>query len=153
MKKKRIITLIALSLLTVGCSKNNLMCENGELVDGVCKNVEIVEEKDLPKTDAEEIMASIKAATQEKAAKGFELPPIEEKAPVSEPEFEFPKIESPVFDNNQAQVIPTKVETTIQEEIQKVLIAEPSPTKFCDNCGIMLTEYTSICPSCGEPID
>ena len=117
------------------------------------ETVEIVEEKELPKTDAEEIMASIKAATQEKAAKGFELPPIEEKAPVSEPEFEFPKIESPVFDNNQEQVTPTKVETTIQEEIQKVLIAEPSPTKFCDNCGIMLTEYTSICPSCGEPID
>ena len=43
MKKKRIITLIALSLLTVGCSKNEFMCETGELVDDVCKNVTIKE--------------------------------------------------------------------------------------------------------------
>ena len=99
-------------------------------------------------------MASIKAAAQEKAAKEYETPETDKNEHAIETGFEFPKIDKPVFDNNtQMQITPTKVETTIQEEIQKVLIAEPSPTKFCDNCGIMLTEYTSICPSCGEPID
>ena len=44
--------------------------------------------------------------------------------------------------------VPTKVEV---EEVN--FIAEPTNTKFCDNCGIMLTDESSICPSCGEPID
>ena len=34
-----------------------------------------------------------------------------------------------------------------------VYISDPTPTKFCNNCGIMLTDDSSICPSCGEPID
>lgn len=32
-------------------------------------------------------------------------------------------------------------------------ISDPTPTRFCNNCGIMLTDDSSICPSCGEPID
>lgn len=43
-----------------------------------------------------------------------------------------------------------------QEELLKkaaTYIEDPTPTKFCDNCGTILTEDCSICPSCGEPID
>ena len=32
-------------------------------------------------------------------------------------------------------------------------ISEPTPTKFCSNCGVVLTDDSSICPSCGEPVD
>ena len=32
-------------------------------------------------------------------------------------------------------------------------VDDPVPTKFCDNCGTILTGDSSICPSCGEPID
>jgi RNA polymerase subunit RPABC4/transcription elongation factor Spt4 len=39
------------------------------------------------------------------------------------------------------------------EEITQVLIAQNGDTKFCDSCGMMITEETSICPSCGNPID
>lgn len=36
---------------------------------------------------------------------------------------------------------------------EKTYISEPTRTKFCNNCGIMLTDDSSICPSCGEPVD
>jgi len=36
---------------------------------------------------------------------------------------------------------------------EKTYISEPTKTKFCNNCGIMLTDDSSICPSCGEPVD
>ena len=38
-------------------------------------------------------------------------------------------------------------------EMTGTYISEPTQTKFCNNCGIMLTGDSSICPSCGEPID
>ena len=43
--------------------------------------------------------------------------------------------------------------TTIPEEKVPTYISEPTPTKFCSNCGVVLTDDSSICPSCGEPID
>lgn len=30
---------------------------------------------------------------------------------------------------------------------------EKAKTKFCDNCGTMITDEASICPNCGEPIN
>lgn len=30
---------------------------------------------------------------------------------------------------------------------------EKAKTKFCDNCGTMIIDETSICPNCGEPIN
>ena len=41
----------------------------------------------------------------------------------------------------------------MKEEALKVLVAENGDTNFCESCGIMIAEGTSICPSCGNPID
>ena len=48
---------------------------------------------------------------------------------------------------------PDYVIEEMKEEALKVYIAENGDTKFCDSCGIMIAEGTSICPSCGNPID
>ena len=42
--------------------------------------------------------------------------------------------------------IPKKEETS-------TYISEPTKTRFCPNCGMMLTDDSSVCPSCGEPVD
>ena len=44
-------------------------------------------------------------------------------------------------------------ESKKNENKNATYIADPLPTKFCDNCGTILTDDSSICPSCGEPID
>lgn len=101
----------------------------------------------------------------------FEMPKVEEVpeevAPVEEnevneeaeavedisvPEFDF---QSFMMTNNNEEngtdfengaVVETQTETA-------TYISDPTPTKFCSNCGVMLTDESSICPSCGEPID
>ncbi len=94
-------------------------------------------------TDAEEIMATIESY------KVTEQNPVITTEPIEQ------DINNQIDQQNIINdfSFPTKVEITPSEETQKIIISEKSPTRFCDNCGIMLTEYTSICPSCGEPID
>ena len=41
--KKKIISLILFSLILVGCNNTELTCQRGELVDGVCKVVDVVD--------------------------------------------------------------------------------------------------------------
>ena len=88
-------------------------------------------------TDAEEIMAAINAS--------------KEKEEIVSTEHKMPEIEKNNLINAFDLDLPTKVE--VSEDMVKVVIAGSTPTKFCDNCGIMLTDNSSICPSCGEPID
>lgn len=56
----------------------------------------------------------------------------------------------PHFDAAEDINEPTMVEAA---EPNVIYISEAPNTKFCDSCGNIITEDTSICPSCGEPID
>lgn len=69
------------------------------------------------------------------------------------PEFDFQAfmMPQPTEEENEPNVEnPTVVEAQLDAA---TYISEPTPTKFCSNCGVMLTDDSSICPSCGEPID
>ena len=43
--------------------------------------------------------------------------------------------------------------TEYNDDKKSTYISEPTPTKFCTNCGVVVSEEASICPSCGEPVD
>ena len=43
MKIKKSILLFVLTLLITGCTKTEFVCQKGELVDGVCKIVDVVD--------------------------------------------------------------------------------------------------------------
>ncbi len=73
----------------------------------------------------------------------------EEQEDISVPEFDFQTFMMPTL-NQDIQEGPVTVEPNTETA---TYIADPTPTKFCGNCGVMLTDDSSICPSCGEPID
>lgn len=73
----------------------------------------------------------------------------EEQEDISVPEFDFQTFMIPTL-NQDIQEGPVTVEPNTETA---TYIADPTPTKFCGNCGVMLTDDSSICPSCGEPID
>ena len=60
--------------------------------------------------------------------------------------------ESPIMEEKSYEETPTKVELDEIEELTYQKAGE-SNTRFCNNCGMMITDDTSICPSCGEPLD
>ena len=71
---------------------------------------------------------------------------------IKQPAFDFQPFMKFNAQNMQEQYFdkPTVVESNEQ---YGTYISESTPTKFCNNCGVMLTDDSSICPSCGEPID
>lgn len=122
-------------------SENEVSEENSVVEEAPASEVQ--EEKVIPiESDAAEIMAAIQAdaemAKEETQSSPFET--------------EFPQVETSDYTQKEIDLtVPTMVE--VPEDMTKVLIAEATPTKFCDNCGIMLNDNPTICPSCGEPID
>lgn len=68
------------------------------------------------------------------------------------PEFDFQAFMTPQSEEADDPNVenPTVVEAQLDTA---TYISEPTTTKFCSNCGVMLTDDSSICPSCGEPID
>ncbi|MDE5888793.1 MAG: zinc ribbon domain-containing protein, partial [Bacilli bacterium] len=75
----------------------------------------------------------------------------EEVEDISVPEFDF---QSFMMTNDNDNGLDYENPTVVESQTETATyISDPTPTKFCSNCGVMLTDESSICPSCGEPID
>ena len=51
------------------------------------------------------------------------------------------------------EMVPQGMEEVTSEDKEDKKEERQSKTKFCENCGTMITDDSSICPECGGPID
>lgn len=110
----------------------------------------IVLENNLPTEEAEE-----QPVVEQEEANVSEESNAEEQQNIEDvvaPEFDFQAFMTPQPEETDDPNVesPTVVEAQLDTA---TYISEPTTTKFCSNCGVMLTDDSSICPSCGEPID
>lgn len=118
--------------------------------------IPIVEEEKEEQVSPEESEEQIEITSEEEQIpiiSETEEQPAEE-AEVQNPiqDISFPTINSPTIETTPNEMI-NNGPTIVEAEEEGTYISEPTPTKFCNNCGVMLTDDSSICPSCGEPID
>lgn len=105
---------------------------------------------DQPEFEMQKVEEIREEVAQAKETESNEEPEAVED--ISVPEFDFQSFmmtnntEENGTDFESATVVESQTETA-------TYISDPTPTKFCSNCGVMLTDESSICPSCGEPID
>ena len=105
---------------------------------------EIQQEEDSEVTEPEEEIPEPVIVAEEPA----ELAP----ANINDPIIEKRAVDnSPLLPENELPTIPdTQVTTPIEKPLYK---EEPKQsTKFCDDCGTMITDGGVICPECGSPI-